>query len=235
MGCAVETSETGLAIGYHPTNEALRSVTGFSVQGFQTERCGTGILLWGGTSGVISGVTITGTVGPGYGIASITWSDGIATVTLLGTTWPDSFAVTIESANVAGYNGNFAATATGTKTFTYPLPNDPGGTANTGFASRECQYGFVARTADSVLVSGMAVSAQAEAAGIALEYFNSAFDGLTMIGCEAGSWIDPTGPNKASVRMINCKHTYPMKYADLPGRDQQHEDGAGAGRALDDR
>lgn len=57
------------------------------------------------------------------------WNSGVATVTMAanhGITNGTVFQATIAGVTPAGYNGTFAATATGAATFTYPLVANPG-------------------------------------------------------------------------------------------------------------
>jgi hypothetical protein len=68
-------------------------------------------------------------------ISAIVWAASVVTVTTgapHGLATSDTFMVTILGAVPAGYNGTFLATVTGTQTFTYSLPVNPGSESTPG-------------------------------------------------------------------------------------------------------
>jgi hypothetical protein len=97
----------------------------------------------------------------GLSITALAWSGGLVTATTataLGFAIGQTFQVCIVGAAPAGYTGAFLATTTGTDTFTYPLPTNPGAATAPGlfnlafFAQLRQQFnllGFVAGVVQS--------------------------------------------------------------------------------------
>jgi hypothetical protein len=110
---------------------AIGSTTGFPAAGASVigSCVDTTLTISSKTSGSIQlGMTLAAV----QGIASITWSGAVATVTTTeahGMTTGDTAGITISGATPGGYNGSFTGTATGANTLTYPLAANPG--ANT--------------------------------------------------------------------------------------------------------
>lgn len=76
---------------------------------------------------------------PPLALSSITWNNGIATATAAaphGVSIGQSFLTILAGQAPSGYGGTFAATSTGSLTFTYALPTNPGPDTTPGTYTR---------------------------------------------------------------------------------------------------
>jgi hypothetical protein len=210
------------------------AIAGCIISGIQTERCGTGIYVAAGTGVHITGVGITGTIGPQttpsatptYSAPNLT----ITTDTDYIATYPSTFSVTLESWTTSGVtiNGTFTATKVNGSSFTINPGGNPGTISVIGNWSRECQYGIGVYGILNSKISACGLGLSAEVAGINLgDATQGTITNLTIDSIQS-SWIMPHSTNQAGVKYINCDGSGFTQYLTsqrfLPGGD--HGNGA---------
>lgn len=209
------------------TPQAVSNMSGFVINGFQTERCGAGIYVFAGTGGLIGGITLTGSIGPGLTYTNITWSGGTATINLPTPHGQPSGTRNIKLEGSGSYNGDQVGTfVSGGSTITFTSANF--GTVSAGTWSFRIQHGIRMRGCTNVIIlcPQNGINPAPEQA-----YMDLAADGNTsgtnnvLIGVN-GSFIMPPANSKASYTYIACNGANfdpSIAYADRPGASGVYE------------
>jgi hypothetical protein len=232
IGCRAEVCAKGWNLGKNLLGNL--SGAGVTMIGCQSERCYETIVVSSVAPLSIIGGSFTGSVAPAHYFhldvgGSLTWSGGIATLTIPAAMpsltdhgWTASNRdVIIEGATPSGYNtwpNHVTATRRSSRTFTYPLVSNPGGPNTNTWAdwSFRCQSGIKMLSASYGLISGVALGfGDLEIAGLDF----SSFDGglITIQGMHSSISLPPS-PRKAGVKFENCGMVQNMVFADLPGQ-----------------
>lgn len=221
--CSVESCEVAIRLGFDREGD-LSAISGVVIEQFQTERVNHHIIVYAGSNGHVAAPILTGTVGPGYQIESITWSGGTATVTSVeNLSWSGTQDIKIEGTST-GYDGWQTATSTGDDTFTF-VDSNSGNLGQVGTWSTKIQYGIRCRGMTNFVFTGFGISAEAEQAGIDLggdpgntSGTNNVFIGVT---AGAGGWIPPPSNQKSAFTYINTDATTGctlLTFTELPGQ-----------------
>jgi len=248
IGSRFEVNNTAIVLGKAPPG-GIDQLAAFQLSAISFERNDTCIYIQNAFTGELNGLALTGTVCPYFGpnfaftddipIRSITWNEGIATITttiphLLGNYLSvvrgagiTTFGGAVYNASNPGYNANAVCTVTGPSTITYPLPANPGGTATNGKIRVQPYIGLKVHSAGFVVMNGVNASANYSYCGIDLSDPNLNAWGLVFIGCNAEShygaggqnWKMPAAPTNCRIDYIGCNNPgVVLTFAQLPSQ-----------------
>jgi Pectate lyase superfamily protein len=243
IGCDVEVSDMGIAIGKGP--DGVTGIQAFELSTFQTEDVNSAIVIFNGAGCTIANCTLTGQRNPTIpaAIAGAVWSGGNL-ATIQTTLNHNLGAVNSTHSLYLEFNGYAAGTGwlaqgqirtctvTDATHFTYSLTVNPGA-FNAG-AGNDWNYinsvGIqVNGTFKDSLITSILLTLGAD---IVMDLNNSGFASATnctiMNVQGGGNWAAPPAVQKASYQYINCGQQdavglsgpgiFGMNFADLPGQ-----------------